>query len=82
MIIIDIPTVPIINGFSYTRTGNMLKAVSKIDLSLELSRIYEIIDQTAINKDSASRLKSEIIRDNGINKWRCNLNLLANEGYN
>jgi pimeloyl-ACP methyl ester carboxylesterase len=83
VIIIDIPTDPVRNYPSYQNTGNMLKALSRIDLTQPLPAIHKQVEAVAISKDIAALLKTNLVkREDGEGfRWVVNMNLLAFEGY-
>jgi abhydrolase domain-containing protein 11 len=62
VIIIDIPSDPVRNYPSFQKTGNMLKALSRIDLSQPLPIIHQEIDKVALSKEIAALLKTNLTK--------------------
>ena len=59
----------------------MLKKMLEIDLTQPHNEINAEIDRKALSKDIAGLLKGDIIPDGDRYKWKVNLKVLANEGY-
>lgn len=81
VILIDIPSDPVRNYPSFQSTGNMLKALTRIDLTQKITAIHAEIDKVALSKDVGALLKTNLAKQNGKYRWTVNLPLLAFEGY-
>lgn len=81
VIVIDIPSEPVRNYPPYRDAGNMLKALSRIDLTQPLPTIHAEIDNIVLSKDISALLKTNLVKEGEKHRWTVNMQLLAFEGY-
>jgi hypothetical protein len=76
IVIVDIPTTPIIQTINYPKTGKMLHSLREIDTRPPLEAIHDEIDKRAFNPAAAQRMKNQLRKEGEGYAWKVNLKTL------